>query len=314
MEPPNVVNLPAPHGRRCGTMAVTASSEPTHSGARSCAVCGSMLLAEHVEETVSGQRCIFCGAEMASATTAASTRTVPGDVGITLREARLARRETLVDASRWTCVRTRYLVALEGNHPVDEFPGRIYARFFLKEYAEHLELDPEPLLRSFDRAEDAAAVSDLEPMVVPPRHRPRWGLAAIVSCMFLIAIAALSIMRSSNEAPAGVLRAGSSGAPAAAPRHATDPRPTIPSTPLHAVVRVRAACWIEATVDGQVRQAKTYSPGSAVVYRARHTLGLWLGNAGGVSLSMNGRRVITGASGQPVQLSFTWRNGAVRQA
>lgn len=313
MEPPNVVNLPAPHGRRCGTMAVTASSEPTHSGARSCAVCGSMLLDEHVEETVSGQRCIFCGAEMASATRDGSTPTVPGDVGITLREARLARRETLVDASRWTCVRTRYLVALEGNHPVDEFPGRIYARFFLKEYAEHLELDPEPLLRSFDRAGNAAAVSDLEPMLVPPRHRPRWGLAAIVSCMFLIAIAALSIMRSSNEAPAGVLGAGATDVPSA-PAYAGEPRSATSPTPLHAMLTMRAACWIEATVDGRGRPAKTYPPGSTLVYRARHALQLWLGNAGGVSLSVNGRRVTTGSSGQPVQLSFTWRDGAVHEA
>ena len=314
MEPPNVVNLPAPLGRRCGTMAVTASSEPIHSGARSCAVCGSMLLDEHVEETVSGQRCIFCGAEMASTTTDGSTPTVPGDVGITLREARLARRETLVDASRWTCVRTRYLAALEGNHPVDEFPGRIYARFFLKEYAEHLELDPEPLLRSFDRAGNIDAVLVPRPAPVTPSRRPRWGLAAIVSVLFLIAIAAFSIVRSSNEAPAGVVGAASSGAPASAPTQEGETRPTIPSMPLHAVVAVRSACWIEATVDGRSRHAKTYAPGSILVYRARRALDLWLGNAGGVSLSMNGRRVITGVSGQPVQLSFIWRNDAVRQA
>ncbi len=276
-------------------------------------MCGSLLLNEHVEETASGQRCIFCGAETASATTDGSTLTVPGDVGATLREARLARRETLVDASRWTCVRMRYLAALEGNHPVDEFPGRIYARFFLKEYAEHLELDPEPLLRSFDRAGDADAVSDLVPMLVP-RRRPSWGFAGIVSVTLLIAIAAFSVMRSSSGVPAGVRSQGSSGVPAAAPPSAAAPRPTIPSTPLHAVVTVRAACWIEATVDGQVRPAKTYAPGSTLVYHARRALDLWLGNAGGVSLSMNGRRVATGVSGQPVQLSFTWRDGAVRQA
>ena len=274
-----------------------------------------MLLDEHLEETASGVRCIFCGAEMASAMKDSAAPTVPGDVGTTLREARLARRETLADASRWTCVRTRYLVALEGNHPVDEFPGRIYARFFLREYAEHLELDPEPLLRSFDRAGDADAISDLMPVLVPPPHKPRWALAGIVSVMLLIAIAAFSIVRSSNGGtPAGLLSAGSSGVPAAAPTYASEPRPTIPSTPLHAVVTVRDACWIEATVDGQPRRAKTYSPGSTLVYRARHALDLWLGNAGGVSLSVNGRRVATGVSGQPVQLSFTWRDGAVRGA
>ena len=210
-------------------------------------------------------------------------------------------------------MRTRYLVALEGNHPVDEFPGRIYARFFLKEYAEHLELDPEPLLRSFDRAGNADAVSDLEPMLVPPRHRPRWGLAAIISCMFLITIAALSIVRSANEAPANVLGAGPTDVPAA-PAYAGEPRVTTSSTPLHAMVTIRAACWIEATVDGRVRPAKTYPPGSTLVYRARHALQLWLGNAGGVSLSVNGRRVTTGSSGQPVQLSFTWRGGVVHEA
>lgn len=272
-----------------------------------------MLLDEHLEETVSGVRCIFCGAETAYAPTDGPAPTVPGDVGTTLRAARLARRETLADVSRWTCVRTRYLVALEGNHPVDEFPGRIYARYFLREYAEHLELDPEPLLRSFDRAGNPDAESDLKPLLVPPRHRPRWGLAGIVSIMLLTAIAVLSIVRSSNEEPTSVLGAGPTDAPAA-PVYAGEPRPTTSSTPLHAMVTVRAACWIQATVDGRVRPAKTYAPGSALAYRAGHTLQLWLGNAGGVSLSVNGRRVTTGSSGQPVQLSFTWRDGAVHEA
>jgi hypothetical protein len=49
----------------------------------------------------------------------------------------------------------------------------------------------------------------------------------------------------------------------------------------------------------------------SVSFHGRRTVELVLGNAGGVDLRINGKRIHTGGSGQVITLSFEWRNGRV---
>jgi len=64
-----------------------------------------------------------------------------GRVATILREAREARGLTVSDAAKATRIWERYLQALEANAPLQEFPAPVYARSFLRAYAEFLELD-----------------------------------------------------------------------------------------------------------------------------------------------------------------------------
>ena len=75
------------------------------------------------------------------------------DVGDELHDARLTRGETLEQASHFTQIRLPYLRALEHDDAsvFEPFPGMTYARYFLRDYAEHLGIDPRPLVRRFDR-------------------------------------------------------------------------------------------------------------------------------------------------------------------
>jgi cytoskeletal protein RodZ len=66
-------------------------------------------------------------------------------VGEELRRRREAFGQTVEDAAQATRIRPAYLLALEsGDYAI--FPGEIWARLFLKSYAQHLGLDAEPLL------------------------------------------------------------------------------------------------------------------------------------------------------------------------
>ena len=81
-------------------------------------------------------------------------------VGAQLREAREARGISLEQAERETRIIRRYIAALEADD-LDVFPAEVYARGFLRSYANYLGLRPDDLLRVMPRSGPASPA--LEP-------------------------------------------------------------------------------------------------------------------------------------------------------
>src|SRR6056297_3031136 len=71
-------------------------------------------------------------------------------IGVTLREARQAQGRSLEDAALSLRARVAQLEALEQEH-FDSFGGDVYAKGFLRSYAQELGLDAAPLLETFRR-------------------------------------------------------------------------------------------------------------------------------------------------------------------
>jgi cytoskeletal protein RodZ len=76
-------------------------------------------------------------------------------LGQLLREAREAKGITLADAEHVTRIRLAYLEALEAEQ-FDCLPGDVYARGFLRSYAQFLGLKPEPLMAQYAELTGAA--------------------------------------------------------------------------------------------------------------------------------------------------------------
>src|SRR6266516_4607614 len=68
-----------------------------------------------------------------------------GSLVETLRQARLDRGASLLDAEQETHIRRRYLEALEAEDYA-ALPASVYSRGFVRTYARYLELDPESTL------------------------------------------------------------------------------------------------------------------------------------------------------------------------
>lgn len=292
-----------------------------------CHVCGARLDETHLELVSGEYTCSFCGAKQTQQLLGSPGHdgwTPNGggagrDVGECLRAAREERGVALAKAAEATRIQERYLQALEDEEPLDPFPGRTYARFFLRDYAEYLDLEPGPLVRSFD---EAAAAEPLKPMhepVMTPPGRRGWRLSAALTVVALIAIAVSSRV---GGPPAGPEVASMSGAPAAGSSAAPPPSvagvarapsaaPTVVG--IHAVLRITGRSWVEATKDGRIALAENLEPGRTVRLRANRTLELTLGNAAGATLTVNGRRIATGERGAVVDLSFSWRHGGLLQ-
>ncbi len=171
-----------------------------------CPVCGAKLDDRHVEAKARGLICAFCGSLQAPPDIARALRPEIGRTGVgvgeSLREARERSGTSTADAARATCIRERYLLALEEDEPLGPFPGRAYARYFLREYAQHLGLDPAPLLLAYDDV-----VVEPEPVPEePPIRRPwlSWRSAVAASLVILL----VGVVLSHRGAPSSGLAAG----------------------------------------------------------------------------------------------------------
>ncbi|MBX5464729.1 MAG: helix-turn-helix domain-containing protein, partial [Clostridia bacterium] len=83
-------------------------------------------------------------------------------VGSILRQRREALGLSLEEVQNRTKIRIRYLDALErGDYAL--LPGEVYARGFLRAYAEVLEIDPQPLLERLRREWGGLPATSEEP-------------------------------------------------------------------------------------------------------------------------------------------------------
>jgi hypothetical protein len=289
------------------------SERPT-AFARSCMTCGALLDGEHLEESIEGMRCEFCGALQDLPTEEGPRPSAPVGVGDSLRKAREARKESLEHAASETHIRERFLVALEDDEPSRAYPGAVYGRFFLREYAEHLELVAGPLLEAYDIA---GGEDELSLVIDPalPKDTPRGRrLIPAIATIALLVLAGLSWRAGEGPvAPAAEIPVLST--PSALDVRATPPfggeRPPVPTSGVRAIVRVVTRSWVRAVVDGRTLQGEGLRAGTQRSFRADRTLELTLGNPAGVRVWVNGGRVQTGPGDQVAHLSYTWRHGRV---
>jgi transcriptional regulator with XRE-family HTH domain len=229
----------------------------------------------------------------------------------TLREAREARGLTVSDAAKATRIWERYLQALEANAPLQEFPAPVYARSFLRAYAEFLELDTDSIVRRFDEDHPVREDPILEPLpVLRPRRRAFAGALAVVSVLALLAMAAARLQGDRDDGPAVSPPATASTSGALVGDPVT--RPPLPPRidGIRAVLRLDDRCWLVAVADGATLEpGSTLEAGERLVFRADHILQLELGSAGAVDLEVNGETVRTGTLGEVVTLELRWRDG-----
>jgi len=92
------------------------------------------------------------------------------EIGNTLQKARTRQGLELQDAAEATRIRVKFLAALEGER-FGELPAEVYARAFLRTYADYLGLDSELFV-----AELNARIEASRPPPPPPPPEPRFTL------------------------------------------------------------------------------------------------------------------------------------------
>jgi cytoskeletal protein RodZ len=235
------------------------------------------------------------------------------------------------EVARATRIRPRYLEALENDAPEDDFPGRVYARFFLREYARYLRVPDQPLVEALD-ARWSDGESEPDPPLAPVlalgamREPRRWvgrliTLLAAAVLATLVAISVLSGGSNSETSPIGARSPAAHTTPGPAQRPGAsggvasggvmgphEPAPPAAGSITARLVADGGRCWVQAAAaDGRILFARTLEVGESTTLHAKRGIELDLGSASSVTLLVNGERVSTGAG--VVTLSLTLRDG-----
>jgi len=254
-------------------------------------------------------------------------------LGLYLRGLREAKGMSLDDIARSTRVGRRHLEALEEDTP-GELPAPVFVKGFIRAYCEFLECPP-------DHALDLYRESTGEPVPAHGPGRPLLsgrsrlsGPLVISVVLFVVLGLSLLVLRvglQSSRKSASPVPVAREDVPKAAPpvsssmpnpAKAPAPAAVLPAAPAppgtsdatasaaaetkpgshHLVVRAVEPTWLRVQVDDG-RVAEELLPTGAVrEWNATKRFTLTVGNAGGVEIDLNGKRLPSlGASGAVIQ-------------
>jgi cytoskeleton protein RodZ len=214
--------------------------------------------------------------------------------GDTLRRERELRGVDLREVAEATKISIRFLQALE-NDRVDILPGGIFPRAFVRQYATYLGLDPDRTVAEFVYAFGEHAGQPAAPAPARPRsvRTPLLIAVAVLAMAGLAAWAALRYeARGAGDEPAAMASAPSSTFP---PDPVYPPPTTVAAaapTDGHGLVLTlnsRQSCWVAVLADGVKVVDRVMNEGEAQTVRAKGEIVLSVGNAGGITFTLNGR-------------------------
>lgn len=235
----------------------------------------------------------------------------PAGIGTKLRQAREAQGLSIENIAGQTRIQSRYLEAIEAEN-LDALPGLVFARNFVRQYAIALKLDPEPLLASLPKLDESRVQLPVPPKVPRSRRFDSRSKSLLISAAWLVALTGgvmaayryvdFRFHRPLNLHEIAAVRAAALPdvkSPAAQTAAAANPDvtpttselapPPAATTPVQVVVTAREATWVSLAADGKSSFAGTLQPNETKEISAIGQVKLIAGNAGGVTVSLNGR-------------------------
>jgi cytoskeleton protein RodZ len=223
-----------------------------------------------------------------------------------LRRAREERGMSLQDVSDITLINVKYLNALESGH-LGILP-EAYVRAFIRGYASTVGLDPAAVMKEFDAARSTPPPSPAVPAPSLPSQRAtesmmdsrfsisrRSLLIAAGSVVAVIALLVLWSMRKSDE-PVPVAERPfrdvvKEQEAKIAPSGPAAPFRTITTDSLTLQASVLDTCWLSISADSLPPHEYTFLPGNRAGWKARSFFAVTIGNAGGITFTLNGTKL-----------------------
>lgn len=244
-----------------------------------------------------------------------------GGVGARLRRAREARGLSLSDVAEATKISHTALEAIERDD-LKRLPGGIFTRAFVRAYAQLVGLDPDGTLRAFlaQSPEIAVETGALPPPEPPPNAEPprmRLRLRRIASAAGLpIAVVALYFLARPDPVEHRFFLESRPLRASRVPALAVDTPPPALGGPrvvpavaverpadgrIRVVLNPRGECWLSARLYGDPAVSRLLAAGEELTLEAKQEIVLKLGDAGAVSITVNGEPMrVLGEPGQVV--------------
>ena len=264
------------------------------------------------------------------------------DIGSQLRAAREAQGLSLEQVYKATRIKAVYIEAIEANR-IDELPGLVQARGFVRSYANYLGLDGETLATSLGLSGAPAPAlpqaSASKPISVTPAKPPvqarppepvrisslslNQGSRSSASAgggiptpvliagavilfligMFLIISALASGGAKPAPTPEANLKFPMGASLAAAIQPTQSPQPA--SEPVSLTLTSVEHVWARVTTDGQIAFEGLMEPGTAQNWQANQEIIVETGNAAALTVTYKGQSSTLGRRGQVVARAWS---------
>ena len=240
-------------------------------------------------------------------------------LGIRLRELREAKGVSLDDIARSTRVGRRHLEALESDS-WGELPAPVFVKGFIRAYCDFLDASPDEALGVYREASGEPAKPERVQSVLRSGPSRRAGPLVVSLVLFIALGASLFALRvglKSSQRAAPATSGSARGAAETAPSPATTPAvatPAIPPQPVAApaaeprppaqrlLIHAVEPTWIRVQADEGPVSEELLQAGAVREWSAARRFVLTVGNAGGLEIDLNGRRMPPlGARGVVIQ-------------
>jgi cytoskeletal protein RodZ len=242
-------------------------------------------------------------------------------IGQTLASAREKAGLTVEQVAAATRIRRTLVMDIER----DDFAssgGDFYARGHIRTIAQKVGLDPAPLLAEFDAARPEAAppratdVFESETAARPERRGPNWSAAMAVAVAVVLVYGVVQVVTRDSPPPTEGISGSGSDATTTSARAtpSSSPTPTgdgsavaqAPRTKVTVVVKARDTSWVQATTASGEELFQGLLEDETRTFTDRQRIKLVIGNAGAVTLTVNGTPIGSpGRPGQVARVQFT---------
>ena len=233
-------------------------------------------------------------------------------LGHYLKKERAKKNISLRDVSKNTRVREHLLEAIEADR-YDLLPSPTFVKGFLQSYAKYVGLDPNEVVLRFQNILKGPPKEELSP---PPEEkisqktRPFWiiGGAVLGGILLILLLTYLpshgpSTPLSAPTSPEPEVKEGPAPAPSSYPPL---PAPDQEEKPVSLQLKAAERTWIRFQIDDQVEKEAMLQPGETLNLRDAKRIHLLVGNAGGLDLAVNEKKLERfGKSREVVTLIFT---------
>ena len=259
-------------------------------------------------------------------------------IGDLLRRERERQNLSIKDIEKATSIRALYIDAIEKGE-YKTLPGEVYAKGFVRNYANYLELNANEIVNAFneemhpqEELQESAGSSSVEearqeqsaernseeyrgPKITSlesyPMEKKSHGVRnalMVAAVVFVVAFAALIAFGGDEEPSAPAPRAKTQTQQGQKQTEAA-PKPAVDGVEVKLSFTDR--CWTEVIVDGKTEFEGMAEKGKVLTLKGKDKVRITAGNAGALHYSLNGKDMgAIGQKGEVVEKTFTKENAA----
>jgi transcriptional regulator with XRE-family HTH domain len=246
---------------------------------------------------------------------------------------------SIKDVSSFLRIKAEYLSSIEEDQ-FEKLPLAVYTIGYIRCYAAHLHVDPEPILSTYSGHLSYPQPPAVLPVSTSKKKVPFYQYLVILAVLLLVALTIFISTQQdyTTDTPVKALSVPAQPIPVEKPQQAPtvqEDQPPVPlpqavtqapAIPIQPPVSTAAApghrieitahehSWMKITFSGGVSEEVLLNPGMVKTWTFPDTAVLKIGNAGGVKLGLDGRDIGTpGSKGQVMTIAFPENRQIVKE-